>query len=143
MAHNPPSNRKDKPRGSTHPAGRPRRAPSGPHVEVDLDGSDLIGTIDRALTSGHPLPLLKLASGTVSAMLDGEFSHDPFFSLEQLLESFLDIALPQTDALLLVLAEMNGAGEESDHIRRVVAERDAELPEWLHRLSEVRAPRVI
>ncbi|MET0726365.1 MAG: hypothetical protein ABWY36_08440 [Leifsonia sp.] len=138
---NSPGNRRDKRRGSSRPAGRPRQQPSAGHDDDELASSDLIDTIDQAVNATHPLPLFTIASTTIAAMESDSYGLGA--SLDDLAESFLDTALPQTDALLLVMAELLDDEEWREHIQREVAVHGHPLPEWIHRLGDARAGRVV
>lgn len=142
------SNRHERHRTSTRPpAGRPpKQRPSG-DLE-DLPQLELLTGLDEVLRDPHPLALLSMASGIMTALDPRRKSPwgdtDPaMLSLAELCETFLDVGFRQTDALLLVLGAMGGDELLRGRIRRAVAERRHPVPSWLLRLDQVKPYRAV
>lgn len=114
-------------------------------------GQSLIDGIGAAIRDPHPLALLELASALAQVT-----APDPFHALrgaktssrerverDDLIESFLDVGARETDALLLVWAEMLGDEKLRERVKREVRQRRHPLPRWLQHLDEVKPVRAI
>ena len=114
---------------------RPRRGP-GP--------ADLLSAVAQSLASGEPLDFLDYVSNLLTAVdprgqnpFEHERSGGPEFpTLSELLESFTEIVLPETTALLAALAELGPDELTRARARRALAARPHPLPDWLARLGE-------
>lgn len=111
-------------------AGRTRAVPPPPRSAGE---PDLLHDVRRALHSGDAYELLGLAS-TLLAVTDPRRAH-PFAreepigpSREELVESFLDIDVPETSALLTAIAPMLGDELASRRVRRELDRRSHRLP---------------
>ena len=112
---------------------------------------DLLADARRRLASGEPLEFLAYVS-TLLAALDPR-GQDPFereradrpgrITLPELLESFADVVLPETTALLAALAELSPDELTRARARRALATRPHPLPDWLARLGETSVYRAV
>ena len=95
-----------------------------------------------ALAGDHPLDLLGLVSSVLAALeprRPGPFEPTPAqesITLEELVQSFIDVELPETSALLAVIAELTGDDVMRARIRRALAGRPQVLPRWLQQLAD-------
>jgi hypothetical protein len=136
--------RKHRGKPSTGPRRRPatrraagRREPREP---------DLIGQVAEALSSGHPLGLLALASGFLAATDPrgrGPFGPGPpddrsLPPREEIVGTFFEVPLPETSALLTAIAVLTGDDVLGSRVRREVAARAHVLPLWLAELDRAR-----
>jgi hypothetical protein len=91
--------------------------------------------VAAAVAADDPLALLGLVSSLL-AVLDPR-RRNPFEpapetpSREELVQSFLGVELPETSALLAVIAELSGDTVLRHRVRREVAARGHVLPRWL------------
>ena len=114
---------------------RPGRGP-GP--------ADLLSAVAQRLASGEPLDFLDYVSNLLTAVdsrgqnpFEHERSGGPECpTLSELLESFTEIVLPETTALLAALAELGPDELTRARARRALAARPHPLPDWLARLGE-------
>jgi hypothetical protein len=131
-----PHNRRgtDKLKGQSRPAARRRSGPG-----------DLLADVRQRLVSAEPVGFLAY----VSALLAGvdRRGENPFdrdrggperVTLPTLLESFAEVVLPETTALLAALAELGPDEVTRARARRAVAGRSHSLPDWLTRLGNAR-----
>lgn len=112
---------------------------------------DLLADVRRALADRHPLSLLNYVS-TLLCVTDTRRSH-PFASpddpdmraltREELVRTFLDVPVPETTALLAVIAEMAGDDVLRARIRRELATRPRVDPPWLAQLSDTSTYRAV
>jgi Domain of unknown function (DUF6398) len=112
---------------------------------------DLLADVRRALADRHPLSLLNYVS-TLLCVTDTRRSH-PFASpddpdmraltREELVRTFLDVPVPETTALLAVIAEMAGDDVLPARIRRELATRPRVDPPWLAQLSDTSTYRAV
>jgi len=104
----------------------------------------LLADVRQRLASGEPLDLLVYVSTLLAAVEPrGE---NPFeqardggperATLPTLLESFAEVVLPETTALLATLAELGPDELTRARARRALATRPHQLPDWLARLGE-------
>jgi hypothetical protein len=155
------------PGGSVDQVSRNRNKPRSPQrrqtrpadpvpTEEALADLELVAGLDEAIASPHPLALFGYASSMVAAVepdpLDGiigsrRINLDDGTGVEvdirSLVDSFLDVGLRQTDALLLVLKELLGDDLLRERIRREVAARRNPVPGWLLRLDQVHPSQVV
>lgn len=106
------------------------------------DAADIEADIRQALETGHPLPLLQLASTLLSAL--DPSSQDPFGRsdrpevppLAELLSAFATGG-PMTAALARAVAELDGDELVRARVARETAVWSDQLPDWLDRLGDV------
>jgi hypothetical protein len=125
--------RQDKHRRQRRPAPTYRHGPA-----------DLLSDVRQRLASGEPVDFLAYAS-TLLAAIDPR-GQKPFereradrpgrATLPTLLESFAEVVLPETTALLAALAELGPDELTRARARRALATRPHQLPDWLARLGE-------
>jgi len=118
---------------------RPHRGPAP---------ADLLSVVAQRLAGGEPLDFLDYVSGLVAAVdprgqspFGPERSGGP--TLSELLESFIGVVLPETTALLAVLAELGPGELARARARRALASRPHPLPEWLARLGAASVYRAV
>jgi hypothetical protein len=114
----------------------------------DLTEHHLLEGVDEALRDPHPLALLTLVSGLVAAVEPTQqgMPSEPvpgLPTLTELVDSFIDVGYRQTDAVLLVIAQLVGDDLMRERIRRSVAERRHPMPGWLLRLDHVEPYRAV
>ncbi|WP_108719167.1 hypothetical protein [Miniimonas sp. S16] len=118
-----------------------------PSQEIDPpDLPELLASIDGALQEPHPMALLELVSTMVASL---EPDVDPMAreqdadgpTLDDIVTALRGTALRQTDAVLLVLAEMLPDPDLRTQLRREVAQRRHALPGWLLRAERIRPVR--
>jgi hypothetical protein len=125
-----------------------RRAP--PAARHHRGPGDLLADVQEQLASGEPLDFLAY----VSALLDAvdPRGEDPFerhhggperATLPVLAESFADVVLPETTALLAALSELGPDELTRARARRALAARADPLPDWLGRLGEASVYRAV
>ena len=140
------TNRRRRAEKRRHPA---QRTPRGrQHTSAE---PDLLADVRRALADRHPLSLLTYVS-TLLCVTDTRRSH-PFarpepdlgaLTREELVQTFLDVPIPETSALLAVIAEMAGDDDVLRvRIRRELAARPKVEPAWLAQLSETSTYRAV
>ncbi|HET9255284.1 MAG TPA: DUF6398 domain-containing protein [Pseudonocardiaceae bacterium] len=96
-----------------------------------------MGDVAAALADDQPLSLMSLASSLLAALEPRRAN--PFDtapepdvpSREELVRTFLDVDMPETSALLAVIAELAGEDILRRRVRREIAERAHALPRWL------------
>lgn len=105
---------------------------------------DLLADVRQRLASGEPLDLLAYVSSLLAAVdprgespFERERADGPErATLPTLLESFAEMVLPETTALLATLAELGPDELTRARARRALAARPHQLPGWLARLGE-------
>ena len=111
---------------------------------------DLLADVRQQLTSGEPLDFLGYVS-TLLAAVDPR-GESPFerdrdvpdsVTLATLTESFTEVVLPETTALLAVLAELGPDELTRARARRALATRPHPVPDWLSRLGEASVYRAV
>jgi hypothetical protein len=111
---------------------------------------DLLADVRQQLSSGSPLDFLAYVS-TLLAAVDPR-GENPFerdqggperAALPTLTESFAEVVLPETTALLAALAEVGPDELTRARARRALAARPHPLPDWLARLGEACVNRVV
>src|SRR4051812_41414505 len=90
-----------------------RETPDEITPEETAEGALLVEEVRRALATGHPLDLLGLASLMVEATKPNPLAvytrspeQPPTVRLDDLVAGFVDMQIPETTALLAVLAEL-------------------------------------
>ncbi len=141
------TNRRRRAEKRRRPARRTTRARQHTPAEPDL-----LADVRRALADRHPLSLLTYVS-TLLCVTDSRRNH-PFarpedpdlaeLTREDLVATFLDLAAPETSALLAVIDEMGGDDDVlRARIRRELAARPKVEPAWLAQLSETSTYRAV
>jgi hypothetical protein len=136
-----PHNRrgKDKRKRQARPGAGRRRGPG-----------DLLADVRQQLSSGEPLDFLAYVS-TLLAAVDPR-GESPFerdrdgpesATLPALTESFAEVVLPETTALLAALAELGPDELTRARARRALATRPHPVPDWLSRLGEASVYRAV
>ena len=105
---------------------------------------DLLADVRHRLASGEPVDLLAYVSTLLAAVdprgespFERERADGPeHATLPTLLESFAEVVLPETTALLATLAELGPDELTRARARRALAARPHQLPGWLDRLGE-------
>jgi hypothetical protein len=109
---------------------------------------DFLAEVARRLASGYPLEFLGYVS-TLLASLEprpAPFPAEPDeqgVTLPQLLDSFADVDLPETTALLAAFAELAPDELNRARARRALVRRSYPLPEWLARLGKTSVYRAV
>jgi len=127
-------------RRPARPAPR-RRGPRGP--------GDLLSDVAQRLAGGEPLEFLEYVSAMLTAV--DPRGQNPFeragppegATLPTLVESFAEVVLPETTALLAALAELGPDELTRARSRRALATRPHPLPDWLARLGECSVYRAV
>lgn len=136
-----PHNRrgKDKHKRPTRPGAGRRRRPG-----------DLLAEVRRQLTNGEPLDFLAYVSTLLAAVdprgvspFERDRDRPENATLATLTESFAEVVLPETTALLAVLAELGPDELTRARARRALAARPHLLPDWLSRLGEASVNRAV
>jgi hypothetical protein len=104
----------------------------------------LLADVRQRLASGGPVDLLAYVSSLLAAVdprgespFERERADGPErATLPTLLESFAEVVLPETTALLATLAELGPDELTRARARRALAARPHQLPDWLARLGE-------
>jgi Domain of unknown function (DUF6398) len=105
---------------------------------------DLLADVSQRLASGEPVDFLAYVSTLLAAVdrrgespFERERAEGPErATLPTLLESFAEVVLPETTALLATLAELGPDELTRARARRALAARPHQLPGWLARLGE-------
>ena len=126
---------------------RPTRAAAGHR----RGPGDLQADVRQQLASGEPLDFLAYV-GTLLAAVDPR-GENPFerdradgperATLPTLTESFAEVSLPETTALLAALAELGPDELTRARARRALSARPHPLPDWLARLGEASVYRAV
>lgn len=108
---------------------------------------DLMGAVHAAMTDPDPLHLLSYVSTLLTA-LDPRRKEHPFAApdgptREELAAMFIDVQVPETTALLAVIAALADDKILRARIRRELATRDHITPDWLGRLDQTSAYRAV
>ncbi|MET1082166.1 MAG: DUF6398 domain-containing protein [Burkholderiales bacterium] len=141
------TNRRRRAEKRRRPARRTTRA--GEHTAAE---PDLLADVRRALADPNPLSLLTYVS-TLLCVTDPRRDH-PFarhdapdpeaLTRAGLVQTFFDVRIPETTALLAVIAEMAGDDDVlRARIRRELAARPKVEPAWLAQLSETSTYRAV
>ncbi len=138
-----------------HPHGRgrqgKRKRQTRPAAGHRHGPGDLLADVRQRLASGEPVDFLAHVS-TLLAAVDPR-GENPFergradgtegVRLPTLLESFAEVVLPETTALLAVLAELGPDELTRARARRALAARADPLPGWLARLGDASVYRAV
>ncbi|HSL07140.1 MAG TPA: hypothetical protein VK887_04085 [Pseudonocardiaceae bacterium] len=132
------------------PAARKQTGRTPPQRRAGSDEPDLIRNVATALADEHPLAMLELVSMLLAALeprRHGPFDPEPVTevpSRDELVQTFLDVDLLETSALLAVIAAFSGDDMLRRRVRREISSRADALPRWLADLTEtVPADRVL
>ena len=104
---------------------------------------DLLRDVRHHLRSGAPVDLLGEVSSLLTVLDEREYGFgrhagEPPYTVPQLVDMFLDVRRSETSALLAVIAVLAADDElMTARIRRELAQRADQLPDWLARLDEV------
>ncbi|WP_209305661.1 hypothetical protein [Mycobacterium sp. PS03-16] len=104
--------------------------------------SSLVDEVRQAL-AGHPLDLLGMVSMLIESTVPDPLAWLPnrpqreTVDLDRLLDGLIGTPIPETSALLAVLAEFLEDADLRQRCRHEVAARDDELPDWLADLAHV------
>lgn len=127
---------------------RIRRTPLAPRPPADEPG--LMHDVATALAEDHPLALLGLVSSLLAALDPrhrGPFEPEPdpdVPSREEIIQTFLDVDLPETSALLAVIAAFSDDEMLCRRAHREITDRAHPLPRWLADLRHAEpAERVV
>src|SRR3712207_6799007 len=127
-----------------------RKPSSGPRSRRDVAARrerrspDLIDEVSGALASGEPLDLLALTSSFLAATdprerrLFGAGDEPSLPPREEIVDTFFEVPLPETSALLTAIAVLTGDDVLRSRVRREVAGRAHVLPHWLAELHRAR-----
>ena len=124
------------------PSSGPRRRPAAGRRE--RRSPDLIDEVSGALATGEPLDLLALTSAFLAATdprerrLFGPQDGPSLPSREEIVDTFFEVPLPETSALLTAIAGLAGDDVLRSRVRREVAARAHVLPRWLAELDRAR-----
>ncbi len=111
---------------------------------VRRDEPDLVRDVAAALDDGEPLTLLALVSSLLAAVdprrrSPFERAPDPELpSREKLVDTFLDVELEETSALLAAIAGLSGDEMLRLRVQREITARAHALPAWLAELHQAR-----
>lgn len=128
---------------------RPRQARAArPHRQ---GAGDLLAAVRERLATGDPLDFLAYASTLLAALdprgknpFERDGAGDPDgVTLPMLIESFAEVALPETAALLAALAELGPDEMSRARARLALAGSPHPLPDWLARLGEASVYRAM
>lgn len=106
------------------------------------DGPDLMRNVATALAEEHPLAMLGLVSALLAALQPprrGPFDPSPAAELpscDELVQTFLEVDLLETSALLAVIAAFSGDDMLRHRVRREISSRAHALPGWLADLQD-------
>ncbi|ADB76295.1 hypothetical protein Gobs01_02272 [Geodermatophilus obscurus DSM 43160] len=106
---------------------------------------DLVDEVAGALAGGEPLDLLALTSSFLAATdprerrLFGAQDEPSLPPREEIVETFFEVPIPETSALLTAIAVLTGDDVLRSRVRREVATRAHVLPHWLAELDRARA----
>lgn len=127
-------------RRQARPAGTDRHSPAG-----------LMADVRQRLASDEPLDFLAYVSTLVAAVdprgknpFERERAGGPEgAALPQLVESFAQVVLPETTALLAAIAQLGTDELTRTRARLALATRPHPLPDWLARLGEASVYRAV
>ena len=104
------------------------------------DESDLMDDVAAALAEDEPLSLLGVASSLLAAFDDrpspGGQTEPSLPPLDAVLQTFFDVDLIETSALLAAIAGLAGDDVLRHRVRREIADRRHVLPRWLVALDQ-------
>ena len=129
---------------STRQPPKPVQSPtSAPPIDdlFDPDQVELLQSVKRALQHSEPLPLLDIVSAITWLMTKpaDPFSRDkpdwPAMTYDELIESFMEVKLIETSAVLAVIAATSPNEILQARIRRELVSRRHPIPGWLRSLD--------
>lgn len=101
---------------------------------------ELMDVVAAALAADDPFPFLSLASTLLSACQDGPTLASPpgpaLPPRDEVLQTFFDVPLVETSALLAAVAGLAGDKMLRHRVRREIGRRGRALPRWLLALDE-------
>jgi hypothetical protein len=125
-----------------------RQAPSAAGRRGGPD--DLLADVRKQLASGEPLDFLGYVSALLAAvdprgedLFERHRGGPERATLPVLTESFAEVVLPETTALLAALSELGPDELTRARARRALAARVDPLPDWLARLGEASVYRAV
>src|ERR1700730_17345484 len=135
-------------RGRQAPQHR-RRARPGPSRR--RGPADLLSDVAKRLAAGEPLDVLEYVSALLVAVDPrgknpferGRAGRPEGATLPTLIESFAEVVLPETTALLGAMAELGPDELTRARARRALASRPHPLPDWLARPGESSVYRAV
>lgn len=109
---------------------------------------DLVRGLRQAMEASAPLAFLDAASMLLAATQPrsgppAPWAGEPGVSSTDLIASFLDVGLPETDALLRVWSRMLDDESARRRISSTVEQRDLAVPTWLRNLDEIHPVRAV
>lgn len=127
-----------------------KRRPAARQLRPKQREPDLFDKVRAALADPDPLHLLSYVSTLLAALdqrNDGPFGRSDSDAdrptTEQLAAMFIDVAIPETTALLTVIAEVSGDELLRARIGRELANRPAVAPDWLANLADTEVYRAV
>lgn len=120
----------------------------GRRQEAEAGELDLMVSIDHALAERHPMALLEVVSGIVSALdvrRQNPFAptEGPVAAVGDLVSSFMEVDLPATTGALHALALLAADELAALRIQREVSGRRHVLPAWLSCLGDIEVYRAV
>ncbi|OBK24763.1 hypothetical protein A5634_02605 [Mycobacterium asiaticum] len=108
----------------------------------------LVDAVREALASEHPLELLSTVSMIIEATEPGQdlllqSEESEVIGLDELVDSFIDVRVPETTALLAVLSEMVDDEVLQLRCQRELSTREDDLPSWITDLGQTHIDRVV
>src|SRR5688500_11995813 len=100
---------------------------------------DLMENIREALATGEPLRLLTIASALLSALSERPSvirRDEPPVPRDDILQTFFEVPLLETSALLAAVAGLSGDDILRQRVRREIVGRAHVLPHWLMAMDE-------
>ncbi|MGQ0778698.1 MAG: hypothetical protein ACT4NY_30510 [Pseudonocardiales bacterium] len=127
---------------SGRPAGRKQARRTPPQRRAGRDEPDLMRNVATALADEHPLAILALVSALLAALeprRHGPFDPEPETevpSRDELVQTFLEVDLLETSALLALIAAFSGDDMLRRRVSREITSRADALPRWLADLTD-------
>ncbi|MGH3772042.1 MAG: hypothetical protein ACRDRW_11710, partial [Pseudonocardiaceae bacterium] len=121
--------------------------PTQPRSQPEEPG--LMGDVAAAVADDHPLTLIFLVSSLLAALEPQrvnpfERALEPTLpTRDELVRTFLEVDLPETSALLAVIAELSGEDIMRHRVRREITKRVHALPGWLTDLGQATVDGVV
>ena len=109
-----------------------------------------MGDVRRAMADPHPIRLLGVVSSLLAAVDPRE--DDPFAPAgeeptrpdrAELVQSFVEMDRPETTAMLAVIAAFSPDDVERRRLRRILADREHDVPAWSRGLGKAQAYRAV
>lgn len=118
---------------------RPARSAGGAAYRDPIQDLELVQTLRRALRSPDPTAFLLAAAPIAQVIAEGEVDDDLPEGWVGLLESFCEVDIAETTALLHVIAALTPDELVRARLHRVLATRRQPVPGQVRTLGEVRA----